>query len=147
MVLLTVVFSLIASSDALAFLSEIPEDVDTLFVIDFELSYTTWDNDGDVYVEREGISFYMKDNFGGGYSFVAKEYDNRDVFISIEISYQFIDPLSIGTLSSDNGMLIYWELTADYFYLNFTLPAMSHEEFSLSGRTVFKYKMDYGLYN
>lgn len=143
-VLILVFTLLIPSSVALGFLSKIPDDIDTVFISDFELSFTTWDEDGEVLVERDDISFYMKDKLGGGYVFRTKETGNRDVFISVEISYQFIDPLSIGTLASENGMLIYWSLTPDYFYINYTLPAMADEEFKISGRSAFKYGLDYG---
>lgn len=134
---------IIPSANVFGFLGSVPDDIPKVSLRSFEFSLEDWENDGEVYVERSGISFYAKDLVGSGYSFVAREYDNRDVFVSVELASNFIDPMSIGSLVSDNKMLIYWTLTDDYLYLNFTLTGLAIEEFSVKGFEAVRYKWDY----
>ena len=117
---------------------------ETVFINECELSYSDWVNYGNLSVERSGIFFSITSKFWGGYSFHAIERGGKDVFVSVDIPYTFIEPLSIGSFVSDNGMFISWYLGDNSFYVNFTLRAHVDEWFSLSSVQVFKYKMDYG---
>lgn len=143
-ILLAIFVVVTPSSNVIGFLSEIPEDLPKVLFRSYEFDSNVWESDGEVTAERNGVSFYIKDLLGSGYSFKACEWDNRDVFVSAEIDASMIDPMSIGTLVSDNGMLVYWSLTTNYLYINFTLTSCAEEEFSVRGFEAIRYKWDYG---
>jgi hypothetical protein len=118
--------------------------IDQVIISSFELPLQEWYDNGSFKFVRDDVSFFIEDKFTGGVELVFTELDNRDVFVSVELTSDFVDIYSIGSIASENGVPLYWNILNGSAYLNLTLTARAEETFKISGFSAFKYKLDYG---